>query len=134
MLIRSQNKEQLINYEQSVYVTINTTADNKYELYLSTGVVGVVLGAYDTYEKSLKVLDKIQDYYEEIKDAEYYRGHTGYSFAYNTFEMPLNDEVLPPVIKEDTVVDTNKDILNEEPQQVNDEISNNVDVIKESDE
>lgn len=92
MLIRSQNRRQLIPLER---FTIGITKDNYVcatsNMYASPIEISAgVLGKYSSEEKSMKVLDMICDFYTEhleemTNDQE--------PFVRTVFYMPQDDEV-----------------------------------------
>lgn len=62
MLIRSQNKEVLVNADTLAYMEIREDAEKTLVTCYVTGC-GCVLGEYSSREKSMKVLDMIQEAY-----------------------------------------------------------------------
>ena len=76
MLIRSQNKETLVNIEASIVLYISGTIGKKYPISTSNGYV---IGFYSTKAKAMKVLDMIQE--------AYVNGHIDY-------QMPADSEVV----------------------------------------
>ena len=78
MLIRSQNKEFLINFDHSFEFSV---MDNQEEVLVTVAGLDetITIGRYSTKEKAIKVLDMIQD-----------ANLGGASF----FQMPDNSEVL----------------------------------------
>lgn len=67
MLIRSQDKETLVNIETSIVLYISGTIGKKYPISTSNGYV---IGLYSTKAKAMKVLDMIQEAYMEYKSGE----------------------------------------------------------------
>ena len=110
MLIRSQNKEVLVAFENLLNIevsggVISTRVDNGWSC---------LLGEYSTKAKAMKILDMIQEAYEEYKiTCTFLTGFTGHraivesndihvngfkelvkSFKKNTvFQMPADSEV-----------------------------------------
>lgn len=64
MLIRSQNKEVLVNADTLAYMEIREDAEKTLVTCYVTGC-GCVLGEYSSREKSMKVLDMLQEAYAE---------------------------------------------------------------------
>ena len=64
MLIRSQNKETLVNIETSIVLYISGTIGKKYPISTSNGYT---IGFYSTKAKAMKVLDMIQEAYGDAK-------------------------------------------------------------------
>ena len=77
MLIRSQNKELLVNFNVSAGIEIEERNTKTVVTSYITGC-SYLLGEYSTKEKALKVLDMIQD--------AYVNGHIDY-------QMPEDSEV-----------------------------------------
>ena len=91
MLIRSQNKQNLINMD-----TINTIyccGTNNSNIYAESLSGDCLLGVYSTKEKALKVLDIIEARINEpiyIND----EGNGEYAkYFHSSFHMPQDDEV-----------------------------------------
>lgn len=68
MLIRSQDKEILVNIETSIVLYISGTIGKKYPISTSNGYA---IGFYSTKAKAMKVLDMIQDAYANEKLVDY---------------------------------------------------------------
>ena len=66
MLIRSQNKEVLVNFDVSAGIEI---AEGTTKTVITSYITGCsyLLGEYSTKEKALKVLDMIQEAYADAK-------------------------------------------------------------------
>lgn len=66
MLIRSQNKEILVNFNVSAGIEI---AEGTTKTVVTSYITGCsyLLGEYSTREKAMKVLDMIQDAYTDAK-------------------------------------------------------------------
>lgn len=66
MLIRSQNKEVLVNFDVSAGIEI---AEGVTKTVITSYITGCsyLLGEYSTKEKALKVLDMIQEAYADAK-------------------------------------------------------------------
>mgnify|MGYP007064900593 CR=1 FL=1 len=78
MLIRSQNKEVLVNFDMSAGIEI---AEGTTKTVITSYITGCsyLLGEYSTKAKALKVLDMIQEVYVN--------GHIDY-------QMPADSEVV----------------------------------------
>lgn len=79
MLIRSQNKEVLVNMEASIVFHISDVIGKKYPIFVYWKGNGYVIGLYSTKAKAMKVLDMIQE--------AYVNGHIDY-------QMPEDSEVV----------------------------------------
>ena len=78
MLIRSQDKEILVNMETSIVFHISGVIGKKYPKFVYWKGDGYVIGLYSTKAKAMKVLDMIQE--------AYVNGHIDY-------QMPADSEV-----------------------------------------
>jgi hypothetical protein len=87
MLIRSQNKEILVNIETSIVFYISGVIGKKYPIFASNGYA---IGLYSTKVKAMKVLDMIQKRYEECETERIYKEGI---FKIGTFQMPEDSEV-----------------------------------------
>lgn len=89
MLIRSQNKETLVNIEASIVLYISGTIGKKYPISTSNGYV---IGFYSTKAKAMKVLDMIQEAYEEYKiTCTFSTGFTGHRAIVESNDIRIND-------------------------------------------
>jgi hypothetical protein len=87
MLIRSQDKETLVNIETSIVLYISGTIGKKYPISTSNGYA---IGFYSTKAKAMKVLDMIQEAYCEfmaIRNGDMWCGKE------SVFQMPEDSEV-----------------------------------------
>ena len=87
MLIRSQDKETLVNIETSIVLYISGTIGKKYPISTSNGYA---IGFYSTKAKAIKVLDMIQEAYCEfmaIRNGDMWCGKK------TAFQMPEDSEV-----------------------------------------
>lgn len=66
MLIRSQDKRMIVNFDNVCTVSAFPEKDSE-DIYAEDGTGSLVLGRYSTKEKSLKVLDMIQEAYADAK-------------------------------------------------------------------
>ena len=92
MLIRSQNKKELINLNNVACININ---DKKMVAWFpevdNRNVLNCNLGEYETEEKTMKVLDMIQSAYENLQYYRYTKDHI--ISMYSVFEMPQDQEL-----------------------------------------
>ena len=89
MLIRSQNKEVLVNFDMSAGIEIvGGTTKTVITSYI-TGC-SYLLGEYSTRGKAMKVLDMIQEAYETYEYEKVFK--TGLTL-FETFQMPDDSEV-----------------------------------------
>lgn len=89
MLIRSQNKELLVNFNVSAGIEIEERNTKTVVTSYITGC-SYLLGEYSTKEKALKVLDMIQDAYERYEYEKVFK--TGLTL-FETFQMVEDSEV-----------------------------------------
>ena len=95
MLIRAQDKEQLINFNNIAYLEIAGYTSGEAEInamysFNDTdfgGQAGICLGFYFTKERAVQVLDQIQAAYRNYKHAIFI-GSENSSFSEPIFEMP----------------------------------------------
>lgn len=89
MLIRSQSREILINFNTLAGIEI---AEGPIKTIITSYITGCtyLLGEYSTKEKAMKVLDMIQECYEEYEIERIYRSAI---FNIDTFQMPEDSEV-----------------------------------------
>lgn len=91
MLIRSQNKDTLINLDNVTQIYINN--DNSITVDFNKSIDEEYggcedIGTYSTNEKSLEVLDKIQHLYDDnTRPVEWHNAH-------KVFQMPQDEEVI----------------------------------------
>lgn len=89
MLIRSQNKELLVNFNVSAGIEIEERNTKTVVTSYITGC-SYLLGEYSTKVKAMKVLDMIQDAYERYEYEKVFK--TGLTL-FETFQMPEDSEV-----------------------------------------
>ena len=89
MLIRSQNKEVLVNFDMSAGIEI---AEGTTKTVITSYITGCsyLLGEYSTKAKAMKVLDMIQKCYEGYEIERIYKEGI---FKIETFQMPEDSEV-----------------------------------------
>lgn len=75
MLIRSQDKKILINFNQIQSLGIYTKKDKSCEIFVNNYPI---IAQYSTEEKAIKILDMIQEEYKKCNIV---------------FQMPLDEEV-----------------------------------------
>lgn len=92
MLIRSQSGNSLINLNHSVGIGITEAFDGVLIMCQSTANE-YKLGKYSSGEKALKVLDMIEEHFNEpIYHTEVGNGEIA-EYIHATFTMPADDEV-----------------------------------------
>lgn len=90
MLIRSQDKEILINFNNSPAIKIMGTKGDV-TIICSDTYETFVIGNYSTKEKAIKVLDMIQEAYEEYKIAcTFLTGFTGHRAIVESNDIRIN--------------------------------------------
>ena len=89
MLIRSQNKELLVNFNASAGIKIEEGNAKTVATSYITGC-SYLLGEYSTKVKAMKVLDMIHDAYERYEYEKVFK--TGLTL-FETFQMPADSEV-----------------------------------------
>lgn len=89
MLIRSQDKEALINFNNSIVVNTMVDIGGVTKMFCSYSCDDYVIGHYSSKEKAMKVLDMIQEAYMEYKSGEIVGNglaSSAYTGSYNTKE------------------------------------------------
>lgn len=71
MLIRSQDKETLINFNNSIVVSTMVDIGGATKIFCSYSCDDYVIGHYSSKEKAMKVLDMIQEAYANEKLVDY---------------------------------------------------------------
>lgn len=66
MLIRSQDKRMIVNFENICTVSAFPEKDSE-DIYVEDGTGSLMVGRYSAKEKAMKVLDMIQDAYADAK-------------------------------------------------------------------
>lgn len=89
MLIRSQNKELLVNFNVSSGIEIEERNTKTVVTSYITGC-SYLLGEYSTKAKAMKVLDMIQEAYERYEYEKVFK--TGLTL-FDTFQIPEDSEV-----------------------------------------
>ena len=97
MLIRSQDKETLINLDNSIVIDI-MDIEGVIKVVCSYSCEDYIIGHYSTKEKALKVLDMIQEAYA---DAEFAKGTIAVlARAFSEAPETEKDEEFADVIRE----------------------------------
>lgn len=96
MLIRSQNKKQLVNFDNYNGIAIAYQSECDFSVCAvyempSQEVAQVYLGNYSTEEKAMKVLDMIQNSYQYCEECKYIG--IGTKQPKFVFQMPTDEEV-----------------------------------------
>lgn len=104
MLIRSQDKKSLCNYNSGIvtafekydYDIINNrmvpTEIKGYNIFFCDQSREIQIGTYSTEEKAIKVLDMIQVAYMNL-DYSRFLGNEKIEYSENVFVMPQDEEV-----------------------------------------
>lgn len=90
MLIRSQNKEILVNFNVSAGIEI---AEGTTKTVVTSYITGCsyLLGEYSTKKKAIKVLDMLQEAYEEYKiTCTFLTGFTGHRAIVESNDIHVN--------------------------------------------
>lgn len=88
MLIRSQDKEILANMEGPIAIEILSDGKGHATMYWKDSYV---LGTYSSKEKAIKVLDMIQEAYEEYKiTCTFLTGFTGHRAIVESNDIQVN--------------------------------------------
>ena len=69
MLIRSQDKRMIVNFENICTVSAFPEKDSE-DIYVEDGTGSLMVGRYSTKAKAMKVLDMIQEAYMDYKSGE----------------------------------------------------------------
>ena len=89
MLIRSQNKSMIVNFDSICTVSVFSEKDRE-DIYVEDGTGSLMVGKYSTKAKALKVLDMIQEAYETYEYEKAFK--TGLTL-FEAFQMPEDSEV-----------------------------------------
>ena len=99
MLIRSQDKEILVNMETSIVFHISGVIGKKYPIFVSNGYA---IGFYSTKAKAMKVLDMIQGAYANFEASKIIStGLTGATYT-GSYDTPENVAAGIKVLKDYT--------------------------------
>lgn len=66
MLIRSQDKRMIVNFENICTISTFPEKDSE-DIYVEDGTGSLMVGRYSTKEKAMKVLDMIQEAYADAE-------------------------------------------------------------------
>ena len=90
MLIRSQDKRMIVNFDNICTVSAFPEKDSE-DIYVEDGTGSLMVGRYSTKEKSMKVLDMIQEAYEEYKiTCTFLTGFTGHRVIAESNDIHVN--------------------------------------------
>lgn len=89
MLIRSQDKETLVNFNNSIVINA-MDIEGIFKIVCSYSCDDYIIGRYSSKAKAMKVLDMLQECYEEYEIERIYRSAI---FNIDTFQMPDDSEV-----------------------------------------
>lgn len=90
MLIRSQNKRMIVNFENICTVSAFPEKDSE-DIYIEDGTGSLMVGRYSTKEKAIKVLDMIQEAYADFEASKI--TNTGLATAAYTGSYKTPDSV-----------------------------------------
>lgn len=91
MLIRSQDKETLINFNNSIVVNTMVDIGGVTKMFCSYSCDDYVIGHYSSKEKAMKVLDMIQETYADFEASKI--TNTGLATAAYTGNYKTPDSV-----------------------------------------
>lgn len=90
MLIRSQDKRMIVNFENICTVSAFPEKDSE-DVYVEDGTGSLMVGRYSAKEKAMKVLDMIQEAYEEYKiNCTFLTGFTGQRTIVESNDIRVN--------------------------------------------
>nr|DAU34554.1 MAG TPA: hypothetical protein [Caudoviricetes sp.] len=90
MLIRSQDKRMIVNFENICTVSAFPEKDSE-DIYVEDGTGSLMVGRYSTKAKAMKVLDMIQEAYEEYKITRtFLTGFTGHRAIVESNDIHVN--------------------------------------------
>ena len=90
MLIRSQDKRMIVNFENICTVSAFPEKDSE-DIYVEDGTGSLMVGRYSTKAKAMKVLDMIQEAYEEYKiTCTFLTGFTGHRAIVESNDIHVN--------------------------------------------
>lgn len=89
MLIRSQDKRMIVNFENICTVSAFPEKDSE-DIYVEDGTGSLMLGRYSTKAKAMKVLDMIQEAYCKFMSV---KNDDAWSGKESVFYMPEDSEV-----------------------------------------
>lgn len=89
MLIRSQDKTIIVNIDNAFSIAIQDI-NGATTIYVGSQGACCIIAEYSTKAKAMKVLDMIQEAYEEYETERIYKEGV---FKIRTFQMPEDSEV-----------------------------------------
>lgn len=90
MLIRSQDKRMIVNFDNICTVSAFPEKDSE-DIYVEDGTGSLMVGRYSAKEKAMKVLDMIQEAYEEYKiTCTFLTGFTGHRAIVESNDIHVN--------------------------------------------
>ena len=90
MLIRSQDKRMIVNFDNICTVSAFPEKDSE-DIYVEDGTGSLMAGKYSTKAKAMKVLDMIQEAYEEYKiTCTFLTGFTGHRAIVESNDIRVN--------------------------------------------
>lgn len=90
MLIRSQDKRMIVKFDNICTVSAFSEKDSE-DIYVEDGTGSLMVGRYFTKAKAMKVLDMIQEAYEEYKITyTFLTGFTGYRAIVKSNDIHVN--------------------------------------------
>ena len=90
MLIRSQDKRMIVNFENICTMSAFPEKDSE-DIYVEDGTGSLMVGRYSTKAKAMKVLDMIQEAYEEYKiTCTFLTGFTGHRAIVESNDIRVN--------------------------------------------
>lgn len=97
MLIRSQDKRMIVNFDNICTVSAFPEKDNE-DVYVEDGTGSLMVGRYSAKEKAMKVLDMIQEAYSEYQimlnfSVSYLHEFKEKTDGFAIFQMPEDSEV-----------------------------------------
>ena len=99
MIIRSQDKRRIINFNQVLDLVISKNRVDEYEIlvcypYFAESDCGYsAIATYSTEEKAIKVLDMIWEIYKEPIVRANYTNEESLIYSNSVFQMPSNEDV-----------------------------------------
>lgn len=97
MLIRSQDKRMIVNFENICTASAFPKKDSE-DIYVEDGTDSLMVGRYSTKAKAMKVLDMIQEAYSEYQimlnfSVSYLHEFKEKTDGFAIFQMPEDSEV-----------------------------------------
>ena len=90
MLIRSQDKRMIVNFDNICTISAFPEKDSE-DIYVEDGTGSLMAGKYSTKAKAMKVLDMIQEAYEEYKiTCNFLTGFTGHRAIVESNDIQVN--------------------------------------------